>query len=110
LKTIGAAREYGLVTESPTIPASPPTAIQKSCTDNIDHQTDLLSCCLKTTSQHLRLIPQERQNSACLQFVSPIIGRFQYLIVQRLKFQAAILFEVQTTCAKPSTNLGKRFQ
>jgi hypothetical protein len=33
LKTIGAAREYGLVTESPRVPASPPTAIsnRSSC-------------------------------------------------------------------------------
>jgi hypothetical protein len=44
-------------------------------------------------SQHLRLIPKERQNKASLHSVCLKIGLFQYLISQRLKFQGIIHFQ-----------------
>jgi hypothetical protein len=44
------------------------------------------------TSQHNRLEGQNRQNTASLNFESVMIGPFQYLMSQRLKFQGTIDF------------------
>jgi hypothetical protein len=85
-------REYGLGNGPPRARACPPTALHKSCTGNIHQQTDLLICCPKTTSQHLTLIPNERQNRSSLHSVYSMIGPFQYLISQSLKFQGTIHF------------------